>query len=84
MVTTAMTIDTRRNESAHVKKLAHDIRNALSSLYTYAQILESSPAALEITQQKKIGSAMAESVRDIEKLLAEHLDESSASTDALT
>ena len=56
------------------RRLAHDIRNALSVISMNAQILEISPEALDQETQKKLGSVMEKSALSIHSLLEQTLD----------
>jgi signal transduction histidine kinase len=60
---------------AQISKTSHDLRNALSVLYSYTQLLELTLGKPETAEEQKTASELSASVKDMEALLQTHVDE---------
>jgi len=58
-----------------IKQLAHDLRNELSGIYSYAQILETSFNTIETQKELEIARAISTSVESMITLIAIRMDE---------
>jgi len=63
-----------KGEYAELRRFAHDLRNALSALYSYAQLLEMSLQKPGLEEELKIAEAIGESVRKMDALISERVD----------
>jgi nitrogen-specific signal transduction histidine kinase len=61
------------NES-EIKQLAHDLRNELSSIYGYAQILETSFNSPDTQKELEISQAIGTCVKKMTVLITEQMD----------
>lgn len=52
-------------------KLAHDLRNALSPILLYAQILEASLTKLALENEAQTARLISDSVKDMDALIVE-------------
>ena len=55
------------------RQLAHDLRNALSPILLYAQILESSLSELSLENEEQTARLISESVKELEEMIVERL-----------
>ena len=60
---------------SEMHRFAHDLRNTLSAVYTYAQILRMSLDKPGSENELKLAKAIEESVQDVENLIRTRLDE---------
>ena len=55
-------------------KLAHDLRNSLSAIYTYAQLLEASVVELPLENKENIGRIICGLVKNMDTMITERID----------
>lgn len=60
------------------RRVAHDVRNSLSVIYSYAQLLEMSLGELKLKKDSKLAQTMVEEIRKLNILIA-HMLNSAAS-----
>lgn len=58
-------------EHSEMQQLAHDLRNALSSIYGYAQLLELSLSKQGLEQEHKTATALLEAARKMQAMITE-------------
>ncbi len=57
-----------------IKQLAHDLRNELSSMYSYAQLLELSLDTPDSQKESILAKGISTSVRNMIALVAERME----------
>jgi signal transduction histidine kinase len=58
-----------------ISKTSHDLRNALSVIYSYAQLLELSLERPDTREELASAQGLSHAVKDMEALLTERVDE---------
>jgi len=58
----------------NLRHLAHDLRNAMSAMYSYAQFLELSLGKAGLDKEAKMAGDIANEIRKTESIIAERLD----------
>jgi light-regulated signal transduction histidine kinase (bacteriophytochrome) len=57
-----------------MEKFSHDLRNMMSAIYTYAQVLELSLEGTNMEKEMDIVRAINDSVKKMDALIARELD----------
>lgn len=57
-----------------MQRLAHDLRNSLSSMYTYAQLLELSLSEQDRQREKQFATSICESIEKMKDLIDQRVD----------
>ncbi|MBA3788920.1 hypothetical protein H0X32_00810 [Patescibacteria group bacterium] len=63
-----------KNEADGLPRLAHDLRNDLSVIYCYAQILEVSLSKQKMDKDKELARIICNSIKKMEMLIIERID----------
>jgi signal transduction histidine kinase len=63
-----------QQSSDDLRQLAHDLRNAMSAIYSYAQFLEQSLEGSGLEKEAKIASDIVNGIRKMESIISERLD----------
>jgi signal transduction histidine kinase len=63
--------DHRSERDLH--RLGHDLRNSLSAIYSYAQVLEASLAEIN-PKQKALATSICSAIKRMEEMISEHVD----------
>jgi signal transduction histidine kinase len=72
---TSTNTGTQPDMPSEMQRFAHDLRNTLSAVYTYAQILRMSLDKPGSENELKLAKSIEESVQDVENLIRTRLDE---------
>lgn len=64
----------RVHTSLELQSLAHDLRNSLSSIYSYAQILELSLLKHDMQKEVLIAQNICESIKQMTQLIDKRVD----------
>lgn len=57
-----------------LRQLAHDLRNAMSAIYSYAQFLELSLEELGLDKEAKVASKLVNEIRKMESIISKRID----------
>ncbi len=72
---------TEKNTKKEIHALIHDLRNLLSAIYNFTQILELSFSTHEMEKEKKIVQHIYESAQKMEHLMRVHTDSAQGTED---
>jgi signal transduction histidine kinase len=63
-----------KEAQAEMRHFSHELRNMLSAIYTYAQVLELTLEKNNMKKETDIAHSIVDSVKDMEALIKEELD----------
>jgi nitrogen-specific signal transduction histidine kinase len=61
-------------------RLAHDLRNVMSAIYSYAQILELSLTSLQLEKEMKIANKITNEIRKVNSMISKRMIEAPQSS----
>jgi signal transduction histidine kinase len=68
-------IQKRQHSSSGTGRLAHDLRNSLSVIYSYVQLLELSLTKLQLEKEVRISQVIAREVKKMNVMISESAGE---------
>ncbi len=77
-------MEPEHNDSSNeLRRLSHDLKNALSAIYSYAQLLEFTLSKKHMTGEQRIAASICESAKKMDTMITDRIkDFNSRGTDA--